>query len=352
MSHFSVLVFTKGCPSQEQLSDILMPWHEFECTGHDNQYVQDIDKTDEAREEYESRVPTKDHETFAEWAHGWYGSPIIKQGETVGEDCKYGYILTNGDGDVLKIIDRTNPNAKWDWWQIGGRYANKFSMKNPLDDPRNWETCTLCGGTGKRTDDIGNAQRMINPEYGCNGCEGTGKSEKWPSRWVTEGDQVRLVDLDYDGLKEKAVKQREDWVRDIIKKSECTREDVALACALDRKAHAEWLTLAEPKPRGPEYTKWLEAKGGDYPTLVNVKRRVWDLPTIAEGQTLDAWVKAAPPITAFAVVKDGKWYDRGDMGWWGCVSNEKDEHEWEREVAKLMSVYESDDWVTCVDCHI
>lgn len=46
MSHYSVLVI--GPNVEEQLQ----PYHEFECTGTDDQYVQEIDQTEEAREAY------------------------------------------------------------------------------------------------------------------------------------------------------------------------------------------------------------------------------------------------------------------------------------------------------------
>ena len=41
MSHFTVLVIGPNVPEQ------LAPYHEFECTGRNDQYVQDIDKTAE-----------------------------------------------------------------------------------------------------------------------------------------------------------------------------------------------------------------------------------------------------------------------------------------------------------------
>ena len=46
MSHFTVLVIGEN-PEQQ-----LAPYHEFECTGCDDQYVQDIDKTEELRKEF------------------------------------------------------------------------------------------------------------------------------------------------------------------------------------------------------------------------------------------------------------------------------------------------------------
>src|SRR5579871_1381527 len=53
MSHFSVLVI--GPNVEEQLA----PYHEFECTGDDNQYVIDEDQTEEARDTYNKRTTTR-----------------------------------------------------------------------------------------------------------------------------------------------------------------------------------------------------------------------------------------------------------------------------------------------------
>ncbi len=46
MSHFSVLVI--GDDPETQLA----PFHEFECTGVDDQYIHDIDITDRLRASY------------------------------------------------------------------------------------------------------------------------------------------------------------------------------------------------------------------------------------------------------------------------------------------------------------
>jgi hypothetical protein len=54
----------------------------------------------------------------------------------------------------------------------------------------------------------------------------------------------------------------------------------------------------------------------------------------------------------FAVLKDGKWYERGEMGWWGVVRDEKDPDAWSREFAALIDGLPDDTLLTIVDCHI
>ena len=54
----------------------------------------------------------------------------------------------------------------------------------------------------------------------------------------------------------------------------------------------------------------------------------------------------------FCVVIDGVWYERGQMGWWACVSNEKDKDVWNEEVAKMLTEIPADSEVYNVDFHI
>ncbi|WZU00336.1 hypothetical protein MGH68_12110 [Erysipelothrix sp. D19-032] len=42
---------------------------------------------------------------------------------------KYGYFLKE-DGKITKVINRTNPNSKWDWWVIGGRRSDLIKTIN------------------------------------------------------------------------------------------------------------------------------------------------------------------------------------------------------------------------------
>jgi hypothetical protein len=54
----------------------------------------------------------------------------------------------------------------------------------------------------------------------------------------------------------------------------------------------------------------------------------------------------------FCVIIDGIWYERGEMGWWACVSNEKDSKEWNNEVENLFANIPADSMVYNVDFHI
>jgi len=54
----------------------------------------------------------------------------------------------------------------------------------------------------------------------------------------------------------------------------------------------------------------------------------------------------------FAVVKNGKWYEKGEMGWWGIVRDEKDQNKWEKEFKKLIADVPDSETLVLLDCHI
>ena len=73
---------------------------------------------------------------------------------------------------------------------------------------------------------------------------------------------------------------------------------------------------------------------------------------IQKDDTKESYIKRGSSISTFAILFEGKWYEKGNMGWWGLVSNEKDENEWDDEFNKLLNNLPDDTLLTLVDCHI
>lgn len=124
MSHFTVLVL--GDNPEKQLA----PYHEYECTGEDDEYIQDMDITEEERESYmkdhspASKKNYRKFDTFKEYVVSYLETP--KKGEG---DNKWGYYEEDKNGEIIKIINRTNPNAQWDYYRLGGRWNGFFKLK-------------------------------------------------------------------------------------------------------------------------------------------------------------------------------------------------------------------------------
>lgn len=87
----------------------------------------------------------------------------------------------------------------WDWFRIGGHWTGILDGYDPKQDPENIQTCRLCAGTGKRMDKVAEALPHLKDK--CNGCNGTGKSVKWPAEWKRhDGDIVPVPSLTAEHL--------------------------------------------------------------------------------------------------------------------------------------------------------
>ena len=103
----------------------------------------------------------------------------------------------SGCAGTGSVTSTSNPNAKWDWWCIGGRWNGWLAPadKKPENNPDNWEKCFVCHGTGMRNDPLGLEARQNNPEYTCNGCSGKGQTLKFPSSQIDSG--FNIVSVNY-----------------------------------------------------------------------------------------------------------------------------------------------------------
>ena len=61
------------------------------------------------------------------------------------------------------------------------------------------------------------------------------------------------------------------------------------------------------------------------------------------------WDKTQAP---FAMLIDGEWIEKGQMGWFGMTANEMSDKKWEKEVRKKIKSMDPNTKVTVVDCHI
>lgn len=58
-------------------------------------------------------------------------------------------------------------------------------------------------------------------------------------------------------------------------------------------------------------------------------------------------------FTPFAMVKDGQWYAKGEMGWWGVVTETYcTDEEWRDKIWELVQSLPDDTLISFYDCHI
>jgi hypothetical protein len=96
--------------------------------------------------------------------------------------------ICEGKGYLTTTI---NPDAKWDWWRIGGRFTGDLVTDyDPETDPANLEICPACIGPRARYE---TAQ--------CVNCNGTGISAKDYPEWREfERDILLAAEVRRDAL--------------------------------------------------------------------------------------------------------------------------------------------------------
>jgi len=86
------------------------------------------------------------------------------------------------------------------------------------------------------------------------------------------------------------------------------------------------------------------------------KRKVMTSPLvdIAQKRDIDFSNKDMNEFATYAVVKDGVWYEKGQMGWWGFSSEtDKESDKWDKSFFdKWIKDLPDDTILTLVDCHI
>lgn len=354
MSHFSVAVVLPEY-TEEALAKALQPYHEFECTGIKDQYVVKIPCEDHTLEEYnneeipciiddtngkflftryseeaekywvrktkggyssddelilpsnmsESALPaTEVYSTYREYLEDWCGIEL---------DSKY----YSFDGNQL--FEYTNPNAKWDWWQTGGRYCGHFGMNNPF-----FSDTLIAQLNGYTSGDTS----------WCN----AGKN-------ITGFDIIRKKDIDLESNFEEVFQddlkdfelylETVENTRSAIYRSweEFDKSDIATARE-EYWCQPVLIALAEAFKDNPKF-KWDKPTPetfffGDYNKFKQAKRYQM--------------------FGTYAMIKDNHWYAKGDMGWWGCDSNV--DTTWDQKWFELFDSIPDSHWVVVVDCHI
>ena len=270
MSHYKVLIIHN---ENQNIEELLAPYDENLEVEPYLKYKHN-DAIEMIKEEF---VPFNDFlkeysdEQLLEWYVKEYSAELLK------------------DGDIYTTY---NPNSKWDWYQIGGRFDGELMLTdegrlNAVDEIKR-KYCTDIDIKNLREDF--HYMRYVN------------SAPLKYIQWFTPSSPIE---------KEKLRR----WWEINVEKDE--------------------LKDGEKKD---EYFFW----NPDW-----YKRRYKDA---------DTYIKTKEMITFFAVITpDGKWYAPSNMGWWACTDGEpEDELKWDLEFYDrfIKPNLDSDLICTIVDCHI
>lgn len=310
MSHFTVIVIGNAVKEQ------LQPFHEFECTGSNDQFVQDVDVTEEMLASIAEGESIEEALSY----HGIEDKIVDDESkvEKVGDEClhKYGYAIVK-DGKLVKAVNRTNPNKKWDWWVIGGRWSGYFRLRP--------------------------------------GAAGMAGTKSWTNRGKPSKpgycDSARIGDIDFDGMRAEAGESAgKEW--DLFHKhvGDCVQ------------GFRKWDEVYK--------TEDSEATRLEYhaqPLRKRIEELRSDMSLLSEDREFFFWCRAEEylcdrdtfvqqardrAIAPYAVVHEGRWLAKGEMGWFGFSDDKCTQEDWNRKVNELIDSLPADTWLTLVDCHI
>ena len=293
MSHFTVMVI--GDNPEEQLAP----------------YSESIETEPRVREDVSEEDIQRMIDYYKNPENGGHEYPTFDElYENHGDDWNGGTWEKRDDKWVE--VTTYNPNSKWDWYQLGGRWTGYFKLKEGAD-----------GVTG----DPGLMTRTAKDGY---------------------VDAALKKDIDFEGMEEESAKEAGeayDKVMDVI-------------------GHIE------PNKPWSDFVKRLEAKEieiDEARSQYHAQPRITALNTPAVREKLGWFIEADnylvsreeyvakaknSSVATFAVLKDGKWYEKGEMGWFAIVANEKEQNDWNEEVAKLLNSLDDNTLISVYDCHI
>ena len=357
MSHFTVAVVLPEY-TKEALEQALQPFHEYECTGVKDKYVIKVECPDKINDYKTETLPCVIDKESGELFGTRYGEEVspfwnrkgfgissadelILPDNLVEKDLPATEVYptledylsdwcgidVDGDSDYSleegKLYTYTNPNAKWDWWQIGGRWCGHFNMKPKYN--------------------------MLYDDNALAREKGYSKGER---SWTNKDEMVKGYD--------------------IIKKCDIDLETGFQEKFDEKLKHFEiYLEVAK---QFPEYKTWDEVYGDD--NITNTREVYWSQPILVElGKRLKeafpdqyGWESPKPETFCFgeydayknkiryqtfgtyAILTDGEWMQKGEMGWFGCDTNVNGE--WETKWFEIFNSIPDDHWIVVVDCHI
>lgn len=289
MSHYTTYVVTKT-NSKEELDKLMLPYHEYECTGM-TAYCVHLDKTSEAITDYANHKDN--YESPEDFLDSWYGiksDRIYEEEPAVKPADSYAVVK---DGNIVKMYHFTNPNHKWDYYT-----------------PYTWESCTF------RKDGADGEVQAI-------------EKSKLDIDIFMNGQKKYFSEI-YNKLKQYFQPDFISW------------EDA-------RKQNEDDIAKAREVYNNQKSIKDMEAGVGSSELFhIRWNIHVDDIAVMTEEQFVDSNMREAAPFWAL-VIPSGQWIEHGHMGWW-AVSWDEDK-DFNKTWTEIWKTLPDDCYVWRCDCH-
>jgi hypothetical protein len=347
MSHFTVCVrvseavLLQHCDIKSAVAALLAPYQENNMGDCPEGFLAFKDMEDEYRKDYETgstkMVPLADGSHVYPWderfrVKGTFGTgggthkvpESMREVEVFHRDrfATFEAFVADYHGDSARDEKKgrfgywENPNAKWDWYQIGGRWNGFFPVR-----------------------DAG-AVRLGERSLLMEGKAAEGRS-----------DIVRVSDIDFDEVarlaNERAEKFWGEWQR-FLGGEKFGGFD-------GPRSHAMAIGLLEVKQEAltdDEKTRAISWKGFVQP---GDDREGWHdvYKVVSREDFFRDYLPTFNPIKAYATLDDKGWNAPGEMGWFGMSSDSPNQYlEFASKYAQWLRDSAADDVLVVVDCHI
>jgi uncharacterized short protein YbdD (DUF466 family) len=301
MSHFTVLVI--GGDHEEQLA----PFSEHIEVDAYRKYTHDVT--------WQKELYAKEHPDA--------GEPTLEQiaeflNERYDEDPDERYAV---DETGLYHMSTYNPDSKWDWYVVGGRWRGFFKL---TEEANAFEAAVGAPGVFDNT-----------PQYDADFC----------TRGMVDAEAMR------DATGEAAGKR---WDRahkvfagtpepDSWEEVRSRHPDNIDAARQEYGAQERVRAVREHDQEARKNDRWEDA-------LLDWNGGVEQFAISREEFVANARDHA---ITPYAYLMDGQWFAPGEMGWWGYSSDSDDDAQrFAREFNRMFDELPPDTVLTLVDCHI
>lgn len=279
MSHFTVLVIGNN-PEQA-----LAPYHEFECAGIDDRYIREMDITEEVRGDVKEQGSVEESVIYN------LGDDSIVSDESevdLADQHKFGYAIIR-NGELIKAVRRTNPNAKWDWYCLGGRWDGFFLHKNGM----------LTNSLRKGDIDLAGmlSDKAIEAKRDYEKFAVAVSGHEFPRTWTSVRTEIKDIDKAREFYKSQPA----------IKSIKEAGINLLFECA-------------------------VEHYGDDEQAYV-----------IRQVNCV---------LSPYAIIHEGNWIAKGEMGWFGLSEDEVTQDQWNEKVSELISKLQDETMLSLYDCHI
>lgn len=259
-------------------------WRNFSAGGKTSEYIWPSEPVP---------VPFTDvYPSFEDFMKGWHGHDSRDE-----KMNRYGYWR--------------NPNAKWDWYSVGGRWKGFFKLKP--------------NATGEM-----------------------GRSGAFDNEATFDADSTLKGNIDFEGMVahvRKEATETADKVYEGCKHLPFPKKwDEVLTMFPEKIDEARSFYHAQPAIAGLS-----EALGGGH---------IWNPDGFLPGEdwesnrTLYIERAATSSYLPYAILYNGSWMGRGEMGWFGCSHDEMDENQWNQNAKEFIDNLPASTKLTLLDCHI